>query len=927
MKTKSKTSIGTSLNIEHKGIEKMSELLKSSYYCYDCNRCINICPLSPFGLFYPRQLVRDFSTYSVEEAINNSNIWSCLTCGLCSEYCPMSKDNIGVNFLDIILKLRTIATENDPFQEEKLQCTTHGRLYSNLPHLMANDQIELVNKIGFLDNTDLKIAKKGEIAYFIGCLPFMNGISPCTQACPANIDVQSYITLIKEGRFQESLNLIREKNPLPGVCGRICTHPCELNCNRNTIDKPIAIRALKRFVADWEIKNQPLSQLKPFKQTKEQVAIIGSGPAGLTAAYFLAKKGYKPTIFEASPFKGGMLRVGIPEYRLPDDILDYEIEFIEKSGVEIKTDTPIGPDLTFKKLTNMGYKAIFISIGLQSSRSMRLEGEELNNVIGGIEFLKDLRPTDQVSKKSPVIIKDKIIGVTGGGNVAMDSARTAVRLGAKKVIVIYRRSEKEMPATEEEIEMANEENIDFQFLTNPVRIIGDKKGNVSKVECIRMKLGEPDSSGRRRPIQIEGSEFKMKIDVLILAIGQEADYSLLKAAQNELIISKRDKIQIDDSTLETNIPGVFAGGDVTEGQGIAIRAIANGYEAAISIDRYLRGIDIGENRFKREEFKTSPIPKKEVNFEERNDLPIIPIEERCSSFNEVELEFTEEIAIQEANRCLNCNSCSNCDIPYEKDDDSFNNSQKSKHYYGTCQFPLYHNNIDYLKIPKTTIGILNLNNITPVVLADEKCCGHDCYWTGDLDTFEKLAKYNAKLYKDAGVKTIICSCAEGYYMWKYVYKEFFKDDNEYDFEVYHISEYIQKEKLLDNLKLSDQDKIKITYHDPCRLGRLSNVYDAPRDILNNFPNVELIEMINNRQDANCCGVSAYISCSNYSKLLQGQRINEAIDTGAEYLIVTCPKCLTHFNCYLQENRDLKLKVMDLVSFLGMIYHDKEILLQ
>ncbi|GAH81552.1 unnamed protein product, partial [marine sediment metagenome] len=223
-----------------------------------------------------------------------------------------------------------------------------------------------------------------------------------------------------------------------------------------------------------------------------------------------------------------------------------------------------------------------------------------------------------------------------------------------------------------------------------------------------------------------------------------------------------------------------------------------------------------------------------------------PIEERCSSFNEVELEFTEEIAIQEANRCLNCNSCSNCDIPYEKNDDSFNSSQKPKHYYGTCQFPLYHNNIDYLKIPKTTIGILNLNNITPVVLPDERCCGHDCYWTGDLDTFEKLAKYNMKLYKDAGVKTIICSCAEGYYMWKYVYKDFFKEDNEYDFEVYHISEYIQKERLLDDLKLSNQDKIKITYHDPCRLGRLSNVYDAPRDILNNVSNVELIEMINIR---------------------------------------------------------------------------------
>jgi NADPH-dependent glutamate synthase beta subunit-like oxidoreductase/Fe-S oxidoreductase len=917
MKAEDKISSEVSIKIESKDLKKVAELIKSANYCYDCNRCVNVCPVSELGLFYPRQLLSDFSTLSIDETIEYSNIWSCLTCGQCVEYCPMSKDKVGVNFLDIILQLRNIASEHEHLQEEISKCTTHGRMYANLPRLMANNEVEFVNRTGFLDNTDLKTTEKGEIAYFIGCIPFMDKISPCRRACPAGTDVQGYVTLIREGKFQEALDLIRKRIPLPAVCGRICPAPCEDACNRSNIDNPIAIRALKRFVADWEIKNAPLSQIKPSKQIKEKVAIIGSGPSGLSAAYYLAKKGYKVTVFESSPFKGGMLRLGIPKYRLPDDILDYEIEFIEKNGVEIKTSTPIGPDLTFDDLKKQGYKAIYISIGLQSNRKMNIPGENLKNVISGIEFLKNYKILDLKSEKFDLQVKNKIVGVVGGGNVAMDAARTSIRLGAKKVVLIYRRSREEMPASDEEIEMATEENIEFQFLTNPINLIGDENDNLTEIECVRMKLGEPDASGRRRPIPIEGSEFKIKINILMLAIGQVADSSLLKAAHHAFKLSKQGKIQIDNVTLETDIPGVFAGGDITGGEGIVVRAIGNGYEAAKSIDRYLRGLDLREGRIKKERLFPAATPKKEVITSPRRSMQLIPAEDRISSFSECEIGLTEEEAIHEAERCMLCNICSNCDFPPSSVD-----GQKFECFYGTQLAVPTSDRINYMSVPGTIIGLLNQNDIIPVVLGDEKCCGHDNYWVGDFDTFEKLARHNIKLFQDAGVKTIICNCAEGYYMWKFVYQEFFRNEDNFnfDFEVYHISEYILKEKLLNNIFIPHSEKIKVTYHDPCRLGRMSNIFDAPREILKKIPFVELVEMKHNRKDSICCGVSANISCSIYSKQIQGKRIQEAVDAGAEYMIVACPKCLTHFNCYLHENPNINLKVICLISFLGMLYH-------
>lgn len=301
-------------------------------------------------------------------------------------------------------------------------------------------------------------------------------------------------------------------------------------------------------------------------------------------------------------------------------------------------------------------------------------------------------------------------------------------------------------------------------------------------------------------------------------------------------------------------------------------------------------------------------------------MNFMPGNERLICFDEMELGFTEDQAKLEANRCLNCNMCCNYDQKPEDFEKALDASGIMICDYGSQDNWRSINAPDYLEIPKSIIGILNQNDIVPVVLPEEKCCGHDSLWRGDVASFKKLAEYNVKLFKDAGVKTLIFNCAEGYYTWKYEYKNLFKGSNEFDFEIYHISEYILKENLFENITFPSFDKIKVTYHDPCRLGRMSNVFDAPREVLKQIPFIVLVEMEDTMQDAECCGVSAYISCNEDSKQLQEKKINQAIETGAKYLITACPKCIAHLNCYLNEHKELKnkIQIIDLVSFLGKL---------
>ncbi len=473
---------------------------------------------------------------------------------------------------------------------------------------------------------------------------------PCVRACPAQVNVQGYVALTSKGKYKEALELIKENLPLPGVLGRICPHPCESKCNRALLDEPLAIANIKRFIAD-QVKDELPPQVETERKD-ERVAIIGSGPAGLTAAYQLAKEGYGVTVFEALPVVGGMLYVGIPEYRLPKRVLEEEIEAIKRTGVEIKTNTPIGKDLTLDDLFARGFKAVFIAVGAHRSLELGIPGEHADGIVHGVAFLREMNLGKEVKL-------GRKVAIIGGGNAAMDAARGALRLGVQKVLILYRRSRVEMPASDEEIEAALAEGVEIQYLVAPTEVLIED-GKVVGIRCVRMELGAPDASGRRRPVPIPGSEFDIEVDMVIPAIGQAPDVSFLEGSG--IALSRRGLIDVDPITLATSRPGVFAGGDAQTGPGIAIEAVAAGNRVAVSITRYLKGEDLRQGREMEEEVEPpdlSSLPLGEPR-KPRMQMPAIDLERRRSSFDEVELGFTEEMALQEAERCLNCGICSEC---------------------------------------------------------------------------------------------------------------------------------------------------------------------------------------------------------------------------------------------------------------------------
>ncbi len=479
--------------------------------------------------------------------------------------------------------------------------------------------------------------------------------TPCQNGCPAHIDIYKYIGGIREGCYQEALKVIREKTPLVGTLGRVCVHPCEDNCRRQLVDEPLSIRVLKRFVADEEVKRRRIPPEQQVTGNRIKVAVIGSGPAGLTAAYRLAGKGYEVTILEALPVAGGMLAVGIPSYRLPREILNAEIDLVRSRGVEIKLNTRVGSDLPLTRLWEEGFKAIFVATGLHQSSSMRVEGEDAGyrGFIPGVEFLRraNLGQSMELGER---------VAVIGGGNVAMDCARSSLRLGAGEVNLVYRRSRAEMPANEEEVIAAEEEGVNYHLLANPTRILAEN-GRVTGMECIRMELGEPDSSGRRRPVPVEGSEFVMKLDTIVPAIGQIADLSLL-GENSGVGISRRGTLEADLSTMATSVPGIFAGGDVVLGARTVVEAVATGNRAAEAMDAYLKlGKILVNPQVALEQFieqvgvfnsneKVSLVGGKSRQTEEA-----LPVSERLTGFNEVELGFKSPVeAVCEAERCAFC---------------------------------------------------------------------------------------------------------------------------------------------------------------------------------------------------------------------------------------------------------------------------------
>jgi len=525
-------------------------------------------------------------------------------------------------------------------------CTSCGRCEQSCPVVLTGPRGSKAHKAIHFPQSGLKSVPSS-------CIVEKTGVAPCTAACPAGINVQGYVALISKGKLREALDLIREAVPFPHILGRVCTHPCEDVCTRRRVDQPLAIASLKRYLADMEPSQYtliPTDVVAP--DTPSRVAIIGSGPAGLTCAWDLVRMGHNSTIFETLPVPGGMVAVGMPRFRLPREVREAEINAITNLGIEIKTNTPLGSDLTLDDLKKQGYEAIFIASGAHQNQTLGIPGEDLHGVIDSIGLLR------KVNLKQPVKIGNNIV-VIGGGYTAIDSARTAIRLGCRDVRIVYRRTADEMYATKAEVLETIEEGVDMTFLSTPIRVIGED-GKVTSIECQEMKLGEPDESGRRSPLPVEGSIFMIECDTVVVAIGQSPDLEIFEHGKIHLE-NNGETITVDPITLGTNVHGIFAGGDVTQGPRSMVEAVGDGRRAAGSIDRLLRGEDMKEGRTYE---RPTPV---EVNLDEvkivhrgRRRIPVLPARQRIKSFEEVETGYTTFMALREAKRCLNCGGCSEC---------------------------------------------------------------------------------------------------------------------------------------------------------------------------------------------------------------------------------------------------------------------------
>ena len=474
---------------------------------------------------------------------------------------------------------------------------------------------------------------------------------PCRAECPAHVNVQAYVSLIQRRKYKEALEIIRQDLAFPAICGRVCFSPCQDACSRVDVDQAVAIRALKKFVADVERKGEGSRPKQIPKTHKEKVAIVGAGPAGLMAAYELAKLGYPVTVFERMSEPGGMMRYGIPGFRLEKAIVAEEIDYIKALGVDLKTGVALGKDISIESLRKDGYKAVFLAIGTWVGMKLGIPGENLIGVVNAVDFLRD------IALGKPVEIGERI-AVVGGGNSAIDAARTAKRCGAKEVVLLYRRSREEMPALPSEVAEAEKDGVKINLLVTPKQIIGEG-GKVRAVECLRMKLGDPDESGRRRPVPVEGSEHKYEVDMVIPALGQVAETPSIP----DVLIEKQSRsplIQADPYTLETKIPGVFAGGDIVTGPASIIEAVAAGKKAAKSIDLYLTGKDFRKDRDEKVVEASwiknkDVIKKKEARYDVGEEAPRTDLEETLDR-----METVEKDARWEACRCLGCGPCAEC---------------------------------------------------------------------------------------------------------------------------------------------------------------------------------------------------------------------------------------------------------------------------
>jgi len=548
--------------------------------CEQCGLCSSACPLTGVRDFNIRRIIRHIELDMIDEIAGTPYPWYCTTCGRCETVCPN-----GIAILDIIRPLRALT-----------------------PREYVPD-----------------------------------GLPPCTGACPAGIDVSGYLRLIAQGRPDEAYALILEKVPFPGILGRVCVHPCEQECRRGEVNEPISICSLKRYAADRGGGLFP--RVKDVKEaTGKRVAVIGSGPAGLTAAFYLRKKGHEVTVFEGRSRPGGMMRYGIPRYRLPEDVLEKEIDQVLSLGISLETEKRLGRDFDLEGLRNDGFDAVFLAMGLPLSRRIDLDGIDSEGVLWGIDLLGD------VTNGKDVGIRERVL-VVGGGNVAIDVALTALRFGAKDVTMACLETREEMPANPMEIEMALEEGVRIMTSWGPKRIINrdNRITGVELVECSSVF----DDEGNFCPAFGDSTE-EVGTDQVILAIGQAADLSFVD--DNMPLDIKDGLIAIDEETMETGVPGVFAGGDVGRGPGSVIDAIAEGRRAASSMDRFLGGDGTIDETLAERPDTGQYTGKRERGFADlkRVDIPILPASERHGGFQEVHLCLDEDKALLEARRCLQC---------------------------------------------------------------------------------------------------------------------------------------------------------------------------------------------------------------------------------------------------------------------------------
>ena len=591
-----------------------------------------ICNCAP-GVCYALRTSQLFNTPNMSRSAYIAHVdkENCVACGKCVEVCPAGAAKLG----------QKLCTKNGPVEYPK--------------HELPDDNHWGPDKWDedYRDN-NMK-----------NC--YDSGTAPCKTACPAHIAVQGYIKMAAEGRYLDALKLIKQDNPFPAVCGSICNRRCEDACTRGTIDSPVAIDEIKRFIAEQELKAE--TRYVPARRTyrastedyAEHIAVIGAGPAGMSCAYYLANMGYPVTVFEKNPVPGGMLTLGIPNFRLEKDVVNAEIEVLREMGVEFKCGVEVGKDVTLDELRAQGYKGFFLGIGAQKSSALRIHGEELEGVFGGVEFMRE------VNLGSKPAIGDKV-AVIGGGNVAMDVCRTAVRLGAKETYVVYRRSEDEMPADKMEVAEAKEEGVKFLFLNAPAEIIGED-GKVKALKVEVMELGEPDEKGRRKPVGT-GKFETIEVSAVIGAIGQKVDLGGI--APEGMTFNKNGTIIADAVTLQTSQPDVFVGGDVYTGPKFAIDAIAAGREAAISLHRYVhpgQSLTLARNRRDFIELDKSNLAIAVESFD--NSSRQVPGHDakKAKSFSNDRMAFTEEQVKKEASRCLGCgativdeNKCIGCGL-------------------------------------------------------------------------------------------------------------------------------------------------------------------------------------------------------------------------------------------------------------------------